>query len=171
MALSRRTILAGGALAALAACSTQPSRFKTYNGPPVTQVVVQKSQRKMYLLNGNRALKVYDIGLGFAPQGHKNFEGDGRTPEGVYFIDRRNPDSRYHLSIGISYPNAQDTARAMAFGRGAGSDIFIHGLGPEGRVLSKQRRDWTAGCIAVTDEEAEDIYAMVRDGTPIVIAP
>ena len=171
MAITRRLLLAGGALAALTACSSKPSRFKTYNGPPVTQVQVKKGERRMYLLNGNRALKVYDVGLGFAPAGHKMFEGDGRTPEGVYYIDRRNPDSRYHLSIGISYPNEVDNARAMAMGRSAGSDIFIHGLGPEGRVLAQQRRDWTAGCIAVTDKEAEDIYAMVQDGTPIVILP
>lgn len=171
MITTRRTLLAGGVLAALTACSPTPSRFKTYSGPPVTSVLVNKGQRKMYLLNGNRALKVYDIGLGFAPAGHKNFEGDGRTPEGVYYIDRRNPNSRYHLSVGVSYPNTEDNARAMAMGRSAGSDIFIHGLGPEGRVLAPQKRDWTAGCIAVTDQEVEDVYAMVQDGTPIIITP
>lgn len=153
----------------LAACA--PSKFKTYDGPPVTQVIVKKGERKMYMMSGNRAIKVYDIGLGFAPQGHKQFEGDGKTPEGLYVIDRRNPNSTYHLSIGVSYPNLQDQALAAAVGRSAGSDIFIHGQGPQGRALSQQRRDWTAGCIAVTDEEAEDIYAMVRDGTPILIAP
>lgn len=171
MITTRRTLLAAGGLAALSACTPTPSRFKSYSGPPVTSVLVNKSQRKMYLLNGNRALKVYDIGLGFAPAGHKNFEGDGRTPEGTYYIDRRNPNSRYHLSVGVSYPNVEDNARAMSLGRSAGSDIFIHGQGPEGRVLSKQRRDWTVGCIAVTDEEVEDIYAMVQDGTPIIISP
>ena len=158
-----------GLVAALAACG--PSKFKTYNGPPVTQVVVSKHDRKMYLLSGNRALKVYNVGLGTFPTGHKQFEGDGRTPEGLYYIDRRNPNSRYHLSLGVSYPNAADTARAAALGQSAGSDIFIHGQGPEGRVLAQQRRDWTVGCIAVTDDEVEDIYAMVRDGTPILIAP
>ena len=123
-----------GLVAALAACG--PSKFKTYNGPPVTQVVVSKHDRKMYLLSGNRALKVYDVGLGTFPTGHKQFEGDGRTPEGLYYIDRRNPNSRYHLSLGVSYPNAADTARAAALGQSAGSDIFIHGQGPEGRVLA-----------------------------------
>lgn len=153
----------------LAACA--PSKFKTYDGPPVTQVIVKKGERKMYMMSGNRAIKVYDIGLGFAPMGHKQFEGDGKTPEGLYTIDRRNPNSTYHLSIGVSYPNTQDQALAAAVGRSAGSDIFIHGQGPEGRALSQRRQDWTAGCIAVTDDEAEDIYAMVRDGTPILIAP
>lgn len=156
-------------IAGLSACT--PSKFKRYSGPPVTEVLVQKSERKMYLLSGNRALKVYDIGLGTVPAGHKEFEGDGKTPEGMYFIDRRNPNSRYHLSVGVSYPNPQDSAHALALGRRPGGDIFIHGQGPEGQVSSKQRRDWTVGCIAVTDEEVEDIYAMVQDGTPILILP
>ncbi|AGT08724.1 L,D-transpeptidase family protein [Paracoccus aminophilus] len=170
MALTRRTLLAGAALAALSAC-TGPSKFKSYDGPPVTQIVVRKGERKMYLLSGNRAIKVYDIGLGTVPIGHKQFEGDGKTPEGLYYIDRRNPNSRYHLSLGVSYPNAADAAAAAAIGQTAGSDIFIHGQGPEGQVLSKQRRDWTVGCIAVTDKEVEDIYSMVPDGVPIMITP
>ncbi|GLK63401.1 L,D-transpeptidase family protein [Paracoccus kondratievae] len=156
-------------LLGIAACA--PSKFKTYSGPPVTQIVVNKGARQMQLLSGNTVLKSYRIGLGNEPIGHKQYEGDGKTPEGLYYIDRRNPDSRYYLSVGISYPNTEDAARAAALGRSAGSDIFIHGQGPEGRVLSKQRLDWTAGCIAVTDDEIEDIYAMVRDGTPILITP
>jgi murein L,D-transpeptidase YafK len=92
-------------------------------------------------------------------------EGDGRTPEGAYMIDRRNPNSSYHLSVGISYPNAEDLARAKAMGVPPGGNIFIHGT-----PLEKNRTmDWTAGCIAVTNEEMEDIYAMVREGTPILI--
>lgn len=169
--ITRRGLMAGGlALGAgmLTGCGA-PSRFKTYDGPPVTQVLVQKSERRMMLLSGNRALKAYDIALGTNPQGHKQFEGDGRTPEGLYFIDRRNPDSRYYLSVGISYPNARDRAFAQAQGRSAGGDIFIHGRGPEGAVLAPRRRDWTVGCIAITDPEIEDVYAMVRDGTPILI--
>ena len=162
-------IIAVGLIAGLSACA--PSKFKTYSGPPVTQVVVHKGERQMYLLSGNRVLKSYRVGLGNEPIGHKQFEGDGKTPEGLYYIDRRNPDSRYYLSIGVSYPNPQDSALAAASGRSAGSDIFIHGQGPEGRALSKHMQDWTAGCIAVTDEEVEDIYAMVRDGTPILISP
>jgi len=165
--LSRLILI--GVIAGLAACA--PSKFKRYNGPPVTEVLVQKGERKMYLLSGNRALKVYDIGLGNEPIGHKQFEGDGKTPEGVYFIDRRNPDSRYHLSIGVSYPNPLDTAYAASVGMRPGGDIFIHGQGPEGRALSQYRHDWTAGCIAVRDEEVEDVYAMVRNGTPILITP
>ena len=156
-------------LVGLAGCGS--SKFKRYNGPEVTSVQVHKGERKMYLLHNDKVLKSYDIGLGFAPVGHKQFEGDGKTPEGLYYIDRRNPNSRYHLSVGISYPNEADKARALAQGVQVGSDIFIHGQGPEGRALVKTRRDWTVGCIAVTDAEVEDIYAMVPDGTPIMIYP
>lgn len=170
--ITRRGVMAGGLAAGaaglLSGCGA-PSRFKTYDGPAVTQVLVQKSERRMMLLSGNRALKVYDVALGNQPVGHKQFEGDGKTPEGLYFIDRRNPDSRYYLSVGISYPNDQDRAFALAQGRQPGGDIFIHGRGPEGAVLAPRMRDWTVGCIAVTDKEIEDVYAMVRDGTPIVI--
>jgi len=102
----RHLILGGAAVATLGACS--PSKFKRYNGPEVTGIVVNKGARKMYLLNDKRVLKEYDIFLGFAPTGHKEIEGDGKTPEGLYRIDRRNPNSRFHLSLGISYPNAQE---------------------------------------------------------------
>ena len=148
---------------------TPHNKFRSYDGPPITQVVVKKGERKMYLVSGKSVLKSYKINLGFQPEGHKQYEGDGRTPEGVYFIDRQNPNSRYHLSVGISYPNPQDKARAMIAGKRPGGDIMIHGLGPDGRAIS--RADWTAGCIAVTDEEMEDIFAMLRPGVPIFIYP
>lgn len=160
-----RLLAVFAAILALSGCA---SKFKTYNGPEVTRVIVLKEARKMHLMHYDRALKTYDIGLGFAPVGHKNFEGDGRTPEGEYVIDRRNPNSQFHLSIGISYPNAQDIAFAKAAGKSPGGDIFIHGRPKKYR---NGKRDWTAGCIAVTDREMEMIYAMVRDGTPITISP
>ncbi len=145
------------------------SKFKTYDGPAVTRVVLIKSTRKLYLMHGDQRLKSYDVDLGFAPVGPKRFEGDGRTPEGRYVIDRRNPDSQYHLSLGISYPNAADIARARKAGRDPGGDIFIHG-GPT-RLIDFGRKDWTAGCISVSNREIEEIYAMVRDGTEIDILP
>lgn len=157
-------------LALLAACG-QPSKFKRYNGPAVTQVVVNKGQRRMYLLHNQTVLKSYDIGLGNQPVGHKQFEGDGKTPEGIYFIDRFNPRSQYHLSVGVSYPNPQDAALANSMGLLPGGDIFIHGRGPEGNAKAPNRRDWTAGCIAIKDDEIEDVYAMLRPGVPIVIYP
>jgi murein L,D-transpeptidase YafK len=153
--------------ATLAGCGSS-SKFKTYRGPEVTHVVVQKGARKMYLLNDRKVLRDFDIGLGFAPTGHKRVEGDGKTPEGTYIIDRRNPESRFHLSIGVSYPNEFDRALADEMGKSPGGDIFIHGRPTKYR---NSVRDWTWGCIAVTDDEIEDIYAMVRNGTPITINP
>ena len=159
----RAAILAGAAMLILAGCA--PSKFKTYNGPAVTEVRVFKADRKMYLMHGEAALAVYDVALGFAPVGHKQHEGDGRTPEGSYLITRRNPNSRYYLSIGIDYPRPADVERARSMGLSPGGDIFIHGRGG----ITNPFRDWTAGCIAVTNEEIEDIYAMVPEGTPINI--
>lgn len=146
----------------IASCS---SKFKSYNGPQVTRVVVQKSKRKMWLMHNKRVLKSYKVDLGFAPRGHKQFEGDGKTPEGSYFINRRNPKSKFFLSLGISYPNAKDKAYASANGKTAGGDIFIHG-GPV-LVANKNQPDWTAGCISVSNKEMRTIYAMVKNGTQI----
>ena len=148
----------------LAGCG---SKFKRYNGPEVTQIQVYKSSRKMYLFHHDKVLKSYDIALGFEPEGHKQFEGDGKTPEGQYFISHKNPDSRFHLSLGISYPNEADIAFAESQGKDPGGEIFIHG-GPRDRV---SRRDWTWGCIALTDKEMERVYSMVKPGTPIIILP
>ena len=161
-AVTRRALFAF-MVAALAGCS---SKFRSYDGPEVTKIIVFKSARYLHLMHGKKVLKSYRIDLGFAPVGHKAVEGDGRTPEGLYFIDRRNPNSEFHLSLGISYPNARDRKRAQKLGKSPGGDIFIHGRGnPVGYLI----RDWTWGCIAVTNDEIEEIYAMVRDGTPIAI--
>lgn len=168
-----RIFLALATLSLVVACggdSTPKSKFRSYSGPPVTQIVVNKSDRRMYLLSGSRVLKAYKVSLGNEPRGHKLSEGDGRTPEGTYFINRFNPNSAYHLSLGISYPNIQDSLRSQSMGLQPGGDIFIHGRGAEGRAR-QSIKDWTAGCIAVEDEEIEDIYAMVRPGVPIVINP
>lgn len=154
-----------GLLLGLGACS---GKFDVYNGPEVTQVVVNKGDRRMYLMHYNQVLEDYKIGLGFRPTGDKLIEGDGRTPEGDYKIDRRNPNSQFYLSIGISYPNQQDRAEARAMGQSPGGDIFIHGRPKKYR---KGGQDWTAGCIAVTNREMRQIYAMVKNGTPIRITP
>lgn len=167
--MMKRGILAILALVAAVGLSACSSKFKTYDGPEVTEVFVFKSQRKMYLMHHDKAIATYDIDLGFAPEGHKTQKGDGRTPEGSYYIDRRNPDSAYHLSIGISYPNPADRESAKAAGVNPGGDIFIHG-GPT-RAEDRGKPDWTAGCIAISNKEIEDVYAMVRDGTPIHIFP
>lgn len=165
----KRRIFGLGALTSLAlAGCTSRSKFLTYNGPEVTSIVVNKGHRRMYLLHNEEILKAYDFDLGFAPTGHKEFKGDGKTPEGTYLIDRRNPRSSYHLSIGISYPNSKDIAHAIAQGRNPGGDIFIHGQPNNSKAKG---RDWTAGCIAVRNEEIEEIYAMVRKGTLITLRP
>jgi murein L,D-transpeptidase YafK len=119
----------------------------------------------MHLMHDQTALKTYRFNLGFAPTGHKQVEGDGRTPEGAYRINRRNPNSAYHLSIGISYPNDRDREVARALGKPPGGDIFIHGT----PSAFAGKPDWTWGCIAVTNEEIEEVYAMVQDGTPVFI--
>lgn len=148
----------------LASCGA--SKFKTYKGPEVTRIVVFKGERKMYLMHDQKVLKAFDIELGFAPEGPKQFEGDGKTPEGSYLIDRRNPNSAFHLSLGVSYPNADDIAAARAVGKSPGGDIMIHG---GRRPMDPKVRDWTWGCISVSDKEIESVYAMVRDGTRIDI--
>ena len=168
--ISKRAFMVGFGLVALTACSSSSSnasKFRTYDGPPVTRVQVLKGKRKMHLLSDERLLKEYNFELGFAPSGDKSFEGDGRTPEGAYLIDRRNPNSRFHLSLGISYPDRDDIAYALANNLNPGGEIFIHGT-PD--FFSKDK-DWTYGCIAVTNDEMEEIYAMVRNGTPIYIYP
>lgn len=165
--IGRRGFLVSGAAAVLAGCSAGP-HIPKYNGPEVTRVVVVKERRKMYLLHNDQILKDYQIGLGFAPDGDKKVEGDGRTPEGRYVIDRRNPNSNFYLSVGISYPNEDDIAEAKALGADPGGNIFIHG---EARKNRGKGPDWTAGCIAVKDKEIEQVYAMVQDGTVIDIFP
>lgn len=162
----RHLILGGAAVATLGACA--PSKFKRYKGPSVTGVVVNKGDRKLLLLNKRRVLKEYDILLGFAPEGHKEIEGDGKTPEGLYRINRRNPNSRFHLSLGISYPNAEDVRAARAMGKSPGGDIFIHG---QRHPMRLDKGDWTWGCIAVSNKHIEQLYAMIVDGTPIAINP
>ena len=167
----QRRMFGFGILATLAVpgCTTS-SKFKTYEGPEVTSIVINKTARSMYLLNHEDILEAYEIDLGFAPDGPKRFEGDGKTPEGTYIIDRRNPDSAFHLSLGVSYPNAQDIAFARSQGKKPGGDIFIHGEPNKNKKLATGE-NWTAGCIAVKDREIEDIYAMVRNGTLITIRP
>ncbi|HTN13710.1 MAG TPA: L,D-transpeptidase family protein [Sphingomonadaceae bacterium] len=139
--------------------------------PRVELVRVDKSARTLTLFADGRAVKTYSgIQLGGAPQGHKRFEGDKRTPEGRYVIDTRNPQSAYHLSLRISYPNAEDRAYARARGRPPGGDIFIHGQ-PNALPFGRLPGDWTDGCIALSNSEMDELWQSVTDGTPIEIAP
>jgi murein L,D-transpeptidase YafK len=173
--LNRRSMLGLSAVALVSACGGADSlspynlpQVRPYTGPEITEIQVFKARRELYVLHGREIVRKFDIALGGRPVGAKEFEGDYKTPEGGYRIDRRNARSSYHLSLGISYPNEKDIARAAAVGKRPGGDIFIHGRAGKDRGLG---RDWTAGCIAVTDGEIEDLWAMVRDGTPIYIFP
>lgn len=120
---------------------------------------------------GAAVARSYDIALGFAPDGDKREEGDGRTPEGRYVIEGRNPSSAYHLSLKISYPDATDRASAAARGVPPGGDIFIHGAPDWWFLPGQPPGDWTRGCIAVTKAEIEEIWRLVPDGTPVEIRP
>ena len=137
------------------------------------RIVVEKGARTLTLFRGTTQLKVYRVALGRAPVGPKREEGDHRTPEGSYLIDRRKADSDFHLALHISYPNQDDAAQAAKRGVSAGSDIMIHGL-PNGSGwigALHRRKNWTDGCVAVTDQEIEEIWRTVPDGAAVEIRP
>lgn len=145
----------------------EPPRLASADIGPVDQVLVDKSERRLYLMRGGRALAWVSVGLGREPEGPKRERGDNRTPEGDYLLDWRNPDSRFHRSIHISYPNQHDIGQASERGVDPGDDIFIHGT-PDPVLLD---RDWTTGCIAVSNQEIDLIWRIVPNGTPIMIRP
>lgn len=143
------------------------------DGDLADRIVVEKAERRMVLSRAGEVIRTYDIALGFGEPGDKAREGDGRTPEGLYAISGRNPRSAYHLSLRIDYPRPDDIAAARARGEDPGGDIMIHGL-PNGLGwlgAGHLSRDWTDGCIAVTDVEIREIWSLVPDGTPIEIRP
>ena len=137
------------------------------------RVVVIKSERTLQLMNQGKVIKTYKVALGGNPKGPKTQQGDHKTPEGIYVLDSRNAHSQFHKSLHISYPNARDRAAARAKGVSPGGDVFVHGL-PNGYGFvgaSHRLKDWTDGCIAVTNEEIEEIWNAMADGTPIEIRP
>jgi murein L,D-transpeptidase YafK len=136
-------------------------------------VVVEKGEHRMTLFAGGQAVGKYLIALGKRPIGAKEAKGDFRTPEGLYHIDARNAGSQYHRALHVSYPNDVDRARAQTLGVDPGGDIMIHGL-PNGQGavgLAHRSYDWTNGCVAVTDQEIEEIWSAVPIGTPVRIKP
>lgn len=137
------------------------------------KVVVLKMQRRLDLVLAGQVVRSYHIALGRQPVGQKFHEGDGKTPEGSYVIDWRNPKSRFYRSLHISYPSDKDRRAALLRGISPGGDIVIHGLpnglGEIGNAHSKW--DWTEGCVAVTNDEMDEIWSMVGNGTPIEIRP
>ncbi len=142
-------------------------------GTTIDRIVVEKSARSLSIFVNDKKLKSYRVALGRNPVGPKEQEGDMKTPEGIYTIDWRNPESDYHLSLHVSYPSDEDNARAAERGVNAGFDIMIHGITNGGGWIGAFHRlhDWTAGCIALTDEEIEELYRVTPDGTPIEIRP
>ncbi len=165
-----------GALLLLAVLSTAATDAVASNGGDpagADMVVIYKQERMLHLLRAGERIRSYRIALGREPRGHKVREGDSRTPEGAYIIDWRNPDSRFHLSLHISYPGRRDLLRAAWLGVTPGGQIMIHGL-PNGRdadAVGHPARDWTDGCIAVTNREIEEIWQLVADETPVYIFP
>ena len=137
----------------------------------VDRIVVEKSARRITVFRGDEALRSYRIALGFTPIGDKLREGDGATPEGVFRIDRRNPASAFHLSLGIDYPQPEDVASAQAGGYSPGGDIFIHGQPNRLNGILTIPYDWTAGCIAVSDAAMEELWQAVPTGTLVEIRP
>jgi murein L,D-transpeptidase YafK len=140
---------------------------------PVDKVVIEKKKRLLSLISGGETIKTYNVALGTNPVGPKERAGDLKTPEGTYIIESRNRNSAYHLALRISYPNEQDKVHAQKLGFSPGGDIMIHGLKNAlswvGSIHAEM--DWTEGCIAVTNEEIEEIARLVPDGTLVEIRP
>ena len=143
------------------------------NPAQTDHIIVYKSQHKMDLVSNGKVIKSYKVALGGNPVGPKTRQGDHRTPEGHYRIDTKNAHSRFHLSLHVSYPNAEDQERARKLGVRPGGDIMIHGLPDRYAYLGALHRnyDWTDGCIAVTNAEIEEIWKLVAVGTEVEIKP
>jgi murein L,D-transpeptidase YafK len=152
------------AIASVAIAATPPAMVPALQR--ADRIHVDKSERRMQLLRGGKVLRTYRILLGDAPVGHKRQQGDEKTPEGDYRISGRNPNSRFHLSLRVSYPNDADRKQARKRGVDPGGDIMIHG---GNSVLYPF--DWTDGCIAVSNKEIEEIWSLVPTGIPIRIDP
>ena len=140
---------------------------------PADRILVEKKERRLTLFSKGKPLKAYQIALGGNPNGPKERQGDNKTPEGIYRIDSRNKNSQFHLSLHISYPNEKDKKRARELGVSPGGDIMIHGIKNGLSWVGEQHTelDWTKGCIAVTDEEIEEIDKVVPIGTVVEIRP
>ncbi len=137
----------------------------------IDHILIEKTQRLLTVYKEGTPLRTYEIALGFAPDGDKEIEGDGKTPEGFFSINRRNPQSKFHLSLGIDYPQTEDIKHARSLGKSPGGDIFIHGQPnslPDSVILPG---DWTAGCIALSNQEIEELWRITPNGTTVEIRP
>lgn len=151
--------------------------FIDFNKPlkgKIDHMVINKNKRELLVYNkNNKLLKKYKVALGFEPKGKKEFQGDGKTPEGTYYINDKNPKSIAHKNLGISYPNAEDIKNSLLIGKATGGDIKIHGLMNNWWFIGKLHRqfDWTNGCIAVSNSEIDELYKNIPIGTKIIINP
>jgi murein L,D-transpeptidase YafK len=165
-------------LAFLAVLAVLPARADVFNSPApgfvtADRAVLRKAERQLTLYHQGRELKSYRVSLGLRPTGHKQQEGDFRTPEGAYLLTRRNPESEYFLSIQVSYPDADDLAAARKNGVSPGGAIMIHGL-PNIMKHSRERylsTDWTDGCIALSNEDMLEVWLLTGPDMPIEIRP
>lgn len=137
----------------------------------VDLILVEKAARRMTLFQDGKAVRVWPIALGFSPEGDKVREGDGKTPEGIFTIDRVNPQSQFTLSLGLDYPQREDRARAKAGGYDPGGDIMIHGQPNAMPVGMKAKGDWTAGCIALINSQMRELWQVAGVGTKVEIRP
>lgn len=173
----KRTMVVCAVLVLIGACAIYLFAHHNWNSVPagttIDRIVVEKSARRLSMFRDGNQIKSYRIALGRNPLGAKQEEGDMKTPEGIYKIDGRNPQSNFHLALHISYPSDEDNKRAAARGVSAGFDIMIHGIqNGRGWIGAFHRwKDWTAGCIAVTDEEIEELWRVTPEGTTIEIRP
>ena len=156
---------------ALSAIAAGASSDRSFTPLKVDRILIIKNTRTMMLMSGKQVLKSYKVALGAEPIGAKQQEGDHKTPEGDYVIDSKNPGSRFHLALHISYPNPRDRERARKLGVNLGGAIMIHGLERKYAWLGSlhRRTDWTDGCIAVTNYEIEEIWRLVSIGTAVEI--
>jgi len=152
-----------------------PAERREYDRLLADRVVVKKAERKLYLMQGQKPFRSYRIALGTSPKGHKERQGDGRTPEGRYYLDGRNPSSKFRKSLHVSYPNTSDRLNARRKGVDPGGMIMIHGQPRPNRYRELQelisQEDWTQGCIAVSNYAIDEIWSFTIDGTPIEILP
>jgi murein L,D-transpeptidase YafK len=139
----------------------------------VDRIVIEKQKRTLTLMSGANIVKTYKVALGAQPVGAKDRQGDHKTPEGIYSVDAKNPNSQFHKALHISYPSQADRANAKKLGMSPGGDVEIHGLGAKWGWVGARHllTDWTDGCIAVTNEEIDEIYPQIKVGTPVEIRP
>ncbi len=139
----------------------------------IDKIIIEKGKRELQVYSNNKLIKTYKISLGRNPVGKKELQGDQKTPEGKYVINDKNPNSGYHKNLGVSYPNEQDIEYAKKKGKEPGGQIKIHGIKNGFGWIGRLHRliDWTAGCIAVTNEEIDELYAIIQIGTPVEIKP